>query len=277
MNNCKGCGKAITGRRKCCDKYCASVVGNRANAKKRYENALLNFKNKTIVDGTCLFWTAQRDKDGYGRVRYKSKNWLAHRLSYLLHFDIDPGKLIVLHKCDRPPCVNPAGFIICPYKKDKDHYGKVDAQSKRNHWSCSLCDGNKILREESWDDFFALKKSIWRKKGWYAAPKDGYSKPFDGWYAVSGELLYAAIADFGHHQQGVKIEEVKENQAFGVDDVLFFFHGQQIMVPSDFSKFQEDLKNRDIKIRTAYTESRVNVLIQEKEKALLFTKKFFGM
>lgn len=44
---------------------------------------------------------------GYGRKRYKGKQWLAHRLSFHLNVrPIEDGE-VVCHKCDNPECINP--------------------------------------------------------------------------------------------------------------------------------------------------------------------------
>lgn len=54
--------------------------------------------------GACWIWTGPTNNHGYGRFggsRY------AHRVSYqLAHGPIPPG-MVVLHRCDNPPCVNP--------------------------------------------------------------------------------------------------------------------------------------------------------------------------
>lgn len=58
--------------------------------------------------GGCWLWTAKRNKDGYGLVSLKKKRLAAHRAAYFLtHGSIPPG-LCVCHRCDNPPCVNPA-------------------------------------------------------------------------------------------------------------------------------------------------------------------------
>lgn len=59
----------------------------------------------------CWPWTAGLDDHGYGRVRYHQKEWKAHRLSWFLTFGDDPGELNICHKCDNPPCCNPAHFF----------------------------------------------------------------------------------------------------------------------------------------------------------------------
>lgn len=58
----------------------------------------------------CWNWKAFIRPDGYGTIQsslLKSKNFLAHRLSYLLHYGELPDGLLVLHKCDNRKCVNP--------------------------------------------------------------------------------------------------------------------------------------------------------------------------
>lgn len=68
------------------------------------ENKLLyNFK---IANG-CWVWQGTKNKEGYGRVKYRGRLWLAHRLSCII---LDKNPLIgdVLdHMCNNPPCINP--------------------------------------------------------------------------------------------------------------------------------------------------------------------------
>lgn len=75
---------------------------------------LATLKSRTKVsDSGCWEWTRFTVKswgdrrDGYGHMSYRGKDWPAHRLSYLLHFGVHPGKSDVMHKCDNPKCVNP--------------------------------------------------------------------------------------------------------------------------------------------------------------------------
>lgn len=51
---------------------------------------------------------AHRGPDfGYGLMCYRNKNWSAHRLAWkLVNGDIPTG-MLVMHKCDNPPCCNP--------------------------------------------------------------------------------------------------------------------------------------------------------------------------
>lgn len=59
----------------------------------------------------CWNWTGAVNRRGYGKTKVggrAGKYWAAHRLSYLIHYNVDPGDYWVLHSCDNPACVNPA-------------------------------------------------------------------------------------------------------------------------------------------------------------------------
>ena len=61
----------------------------------------------------CWPWKGERSVAGYGYIRVSSPNErrrrvTAHRVAYLLENGFYDLSLDMLHKCDNPPCCNPA-------------------------------------------------------------------------------------------------------------------------------------------------------------------------
>ena len=64
------------------------------------------FWSKVEKTDTCWIWKGSVNWKGYGFYRYPNGQY-AHRFVYQLHYGKKPGKKLVLHSCDNPPCVNP--------------------------------------------------------------------------------------------------------------------------------------------------------------------------
>ena len=87
-------------------------MGSRIDVEKRLM-AKIDMSDKN----GCWPWTGKIDSLGYGRINMPGntvtghRQALAHRVSYELATGIDITGKVVRHKCDNPPCCNPAHLI----------------------------------------------------------------------------------------------------------------------------------------------------------------------
>lgn len=63
-------------------------------------------------ESQCWEWTGATDPNGYGRLAWNDRLWLAHRVSYTQHVGPIPDGISVCHRCDNPPCCNPAHLFL---------------------------------------------------------------------------------------------------------------------------------------------------------------------
>lgn len=80
--------------------------------KPRKENTILmNLFLRTKFENGCFIWTGSNNLE-YGKISYRGKGVLTHRLAYSLCVgDIEPGK-DVSHSCGNKLCVNPLHLYL---------------------------------------------------------------------------------------------------------------------------------------------------------------------
>ena len=72
----------------------------------------LNSKRTIDLERGCWIWTGRTNSEGYGRMRFKGKLMLTHRLAYQDFVGPIPEGKYVLHRCDTRPCFNPDHLFI---------------------------------------------------------------------------------------------------------------------------------------------------------------------
>lgn len=61
---------------------------------------------KRDADG-CIIWQGSLNSDGYGSMTIDQKGYKVHRWVAFLVYGPRPSKVVVMHSCDKPSCVNP--------------------------------------------------------------------------------------------------------------------------------------------------------------------------
>ena len=83
---------------------------NRANDKTRAR--FWNLVDKRGVN-ECWPWNGTTDRYGYGAFKLSTYfRAIASRFAFAIHHNAEPGAKHVCHRCDNPPCCNPAHLFL---------------------------------------------------------------------------------------------------------------------------------------------------------------------
>ncbi len=77
--------------------------------------------NACLISGDCWLWSREVGEDGYGRVKYKNRKHMSHRLMWALSNDTEPDNIpsdkVIRHVCyskvsPNKSCCNPKHLVI---------------------------------------------------------------------------------------------------------------------------------------------------------------------
>jgi hypothetical protein len=74
--------------------------------------ALFWKKVKRGAPDECWPWIGYCTKRGYGQIGVRGAVLCTHRYSYMIAFGPIPTGAVVCHRCDNPPCNNPAHLFV---------------------------------------------------------------------------------------------------------------------------------------------------------------------
>jgi len=113
---------------------------------------LIRFWAKVCIKNQdeCWEWVAGKNSSGYGRVSLNHQSFGAHRVSYFLRYQKDPGELCVCHTCDNPKCVNPSHLWLGSFKDDMQDMTKK-GRGRIPHLKGSQCGASKLTDQQVLD------------------------------------------------------------------------------------------------------------------------------
>src|SRR5262245_59597698 len=120
---------------------------SKSNLYKDRIKAFWHFVDKRMPS-ECWEWQGNKDKAGYGRIKFKDKYHKAHRLSYEINVGPVPEGLFICHHCDNPPCVNPNHLYAgTPRDNNNDTVARGRNVCGEKHWTRSKPE--RVLRGEA--------------------------------------------------------------------------------------------------------------------------------
>lgn len=111
----------------------------------------------------CWEWHGALFTDGYGTIKFKGRQWRAHRLAYFLTHPAANQTLCVLHRCDNPPCCNPAHLFLgtkTDNAKDRQQKGRTSRLFGESHGLSKLKTESVLQMRKLYSDKIATQYEL---------------------------------------------------------------------------------------------------------------------
>jgi len=123
-----------------------------------------NDKYIPVTESGCWIWIAADKGNGYGNFQHEGKYIPAHRMSYMLHHNIQiSGDIDVCHICDVSQCVNPDHLFLGTRKDNMMDAVKKNRQAtgfKLPQTKLSESDVDNIIKSSDSAEAIASKYNV---------------------------------------------------------------------------------------------------------------------
>ena len=75
-----------------------------------------------FIQGHCLVWKYNLNRDGYGYLTIDGEQWLAHRTVFIQTQGTIPEGMQINHLCNRPYCVQPSHLYAGSKQDNRDDF-----------------------------------------------------------------------------------------------------------------------------------------------------------